>query len=367
MTISETEKKQLGAIRHQIDSIDEQIQVLIAQRAECAQEVANIKTQGGQVEAVFYRPEREAQVLRDVKNRNNGPLSDDDMMRLFREIMSVCLALEEPLRVAYLGPEGSYSHASVLKQFGSFAHPYAVSSIEEVFKIVEKGEANYGLVPVENSSEGVVKQTQNALINTPLKITGEVELAIHHCLLSQQKSLESIQKVVAHPQALGQCELWLKNNMPWVKIEAVESNALAAQMANKDASLGAIASEQAAQLYELKILEARIEDRSDNTTKFWVVGEEETDISGQDKTALILAMPNESGALMSVLDCLASRKISMKRIISVPSNEVKWDYLFFIDIEGHQNEPNVQAALLEIKKQTSFFKLLGSFPTSPMS
>ena len=367
MNISEQEKQQLTNIRDDIDAIDRQIQELLSQRAACAQKVADIKTQGGSVEAVFYRPEREAQVLREVKKRNNGLLSDNDIMRLFREIMSVCLALEQPLKVAYLGPEGSYSHASVLKQFGSFAHPYAVSSIEKVFETVEKGEANYGLVPVENSSEGVVKQTQNALINTNLKITGEIELEIHHCLLSKNNDLTKIVKVIAHQQALGQCEIWLQNNMPWATVETVNSNALAAQMANSDASLGAIASEQAAQLYELNIIESNIEDQKDNTTKFWVVGSEDTDMSGEDKTAMILSMPNQSGSLMDVLESFASRDISMKRIISVPSCDVKWDYLFFIDVAGHQDEENLNAALTEIKSKTVFFKLLGSFPTSPFT
>jgi len=186
MTNNDTEKEQLSQIRDEIDAIDSEIQALISRRAECAQKVADIKTQGGKVEAVFYRPEREAQVLRAVKERNKSLISGDDMARLFREIMSVCLALEQPIKVAYLGPEGSYSHASVLKQFGSSVHPYAVSSIEEVFQSVEKNEANYGLVPVENSSEGIVKQTQNELISTPLKISGEVSLVIHHCLLHRQ-------------------------------------------------------------------------------------------------------------------------------------------------------------------------------------
>ena len=288
------------------------------------------------------------------------------MMRLFREIMSVCLALEQPLNVAYLGPEGSYSHASVLKQFGTFVHPYAVSSIEQVFTTVEKGEANFGLVPVENSSEGVVKQTQNALINTQLKITGEIELEINHCLLAKKTDLTSITKIVAHQQAIGQCKTWLKNNIPWATSEAVDSNALAAQMTKDNPSLGAIASEQAALLYDLNILEHNIEDQKDNTTKFWVIGNLETEPSGSDKTALILSLPNKYGALMKILQSFASRKISMKRIISVPSNDIKWDYIFFIDVEGHQNDDVLKSALTEIKERTIFFKILGSFPASPL-
>lgn len=365
--INDTEKQQLTQIRDEIDAIDSEIQTLISRRAECAQKVADIKTQGGKVEAVFYRPEREAQVLRAVKERNKSLISGDDMARLFREIMSVCLALEQPIKVAYLGPEGSYSHASVLKQFGSWVHPYAVSCIEEVFRAVEKNEAHYGVVPVENSSEGIVKQTQNELLSTPLKVSGEVSLVIHHCLLSHASHLDEIKKVIAHPQALGQCENWLKNNMPGVQVEAVESNTLAAQMAQKDATLGAIASEQAAQLYELNTLETHIEDRKDNTTKFWVLGSEETDPSGADKTAMVVAMPNKAGALLGVLSSFAERDISMTRIISLPSSETKWDYLFFIDVIGHQKDEPLMTAIKEVQQKTSFFKLLGSFPVSPLS
>lgn len=370
MGVSEQEMKQLSAIRDEIDTIDQEIQSLISKRAKCAQKVADIKTQGGQVEAIFYRPEREAQVLRAVKERNDSLIADDDMARLFREIMSVCLALEEPMKVAYLGPEGSYSHTSVLKQFGSFAHPYAVSSIEEVFKAVENGEVHYGMVPVENSNEGVVKQTQNVLISTTLQVTGEVELPIHHCLLASTNKIEKIKKVIAHPQALGQCENWLKNNMPTIELESVASNALAAKMASDDKEIAAIASEQASNLYGLNILEKHIEDQQDNTTKFWVVGKEKTLPSGQDKTAMIISVPNKSGSLINVMNSFAKRNISMTRIISVPSKEItdnaKWDYLFFIDIDGHQQDKEVNIAINEVQENSTYCKLLGSFPVSPM-
>lgn len=361
-----TEQAQLTEIRNQIDAIDAQIQVLIGERAACAQKVADIKTQGGKVEAVFYRPEREAQVLRAVKARNTSLLPDEEMAKLFREIMSACLALEQPTTVAYLGPEGSYSHASVIKQFGSSVHPVAVSTIEEVFEAVEKGDASYGMVPVENSSEGVVKSTQNRLLTTPLKVSGEVALAIHHCLLSKAESVESIHKVVAHQQALGQCEKWIKNNLPWVEIEAVDSNALAAKLAQTDETIAAIASEQAAQLYQLNILESRIEDQADNTTKFWVMGKEATQSSGDDKTAMIVSMSNQSGALLDVLTCFSQRNINMTRIISRPSCDKTWDYQFFIDVLGHQTDDNLKQALQEVESKVAFFKLLGSFPISPL-
>lgn len=361
-----TEQAQLTEIRNQIDSIDKQIQTLIGQRAECAQKVADIKTQGGNVSAVFYRPEREAQVLRAVKARNTSLLPDVEMAKLFREIMSACLALEQPVSVAFLGPEGSYSHDSVVKQFGSSAHHVAVSTIEDVFAAVEKGDANYGIVPVENSSEGVVKSTQNELIKTSLKISGEVDLAIHHCLLSMATRPDEIKKVVAHQQALGQCEEWLKNNLPWAELEAVDSNALAAKMAKSDPELAAIASKQAAQLYQLNILETRIEDCKDNTTKFWVVGKEQTQPSGDDKTALIFSINNQAGALLEILGCFSQRGINMTRIVSRPSNDKTWDYVFFIDVLGHQDEPNMKAALSEVETKAAFYKLLGSFPVSPL-
>jgi chorismate mutase/prephenate dehydratase len=361
-----TEQAQLTEIRNQIDAIDQQIQELIGQRAACAQKVADIKTQGGNVSAVFYRPEREAQVLRAVKARNTSLLPDNEMAKLFREIMSACLALEHPITVAYLGPEGSYSHASVIKQFGSSAHPIAVSTIEEVFSVVEKGEANYGMVPVENSSEGVVKTTQNQLVRTPLTVSGEVELAIHHCLLSNAQEPDAIKKVVAHQQALGQCEQWLKNNLPWAEVQAVNSNALAAKMAQADESLAAIASKQAAQLYSLRIVESDIEDQRDNTTKFWVIGREMTHPSGEDKTALIVSIQNKAGALLDILACFGNRNISMTRIVSQPTHNKAWDYQFFIDVLGHKDDANVKQALTDVAAKAAYFKLIGSFPVSPL-
>ncbi|SFR49812.1 prephenate dehydratase [Thiomicrospira sp. ALE5] len=362
-----TEAEQLLQIRQQIDTIDEQIQQLITERALCAKQVADIKTQGGQVEAVFYRPEREAQVLRAVKQRNTSVLSDDDMARLFREIMSACLALEQPLKVAYLGPEGSYTHAAVLKQFGSFAQPVPVSTIEDVFKVVATQQVDYGVVPLENSTEGAVTSTQDCLISTPVTVTGEVELPIHHCLLGQSTQLHDITKVLAHPQALGQCRTWLRNNLPGVQLEAVDSNALAAKMAQAHTEVAAIASEQAASLYQLNILKSHIEDAQNNTTKFWIIGRHAPTPSGEDKTALILSLANEAGALSRILESFAKRNISMTRIVSRPAIEQKWEYLFYIDITGHQQDPAVAEALAEVQANARFFKLLGSYPVSPLN
>lgn len=366
MSDSATEQQRLTQIRNEIDSLDEQIQTLITQRARCAQKVADIKTQGGQVDAVFYRPEREAQVLRAVKQRNEGVISDNDMARLFREIMSLCLALEQPVKVAYLGPEGSYTHAAAIKQFGSYAQPYPVSTIEDVFKSVDSGRVDYGIVPLENSTEGVVNATQDSLIQMRSHVTSEVELAIHHCLMSKSNDITKLKKVVAHTQALGQCRTWLQNNLPGVQLEAVDSNALAAQMAQKDDQLAAIASEQAAAIYRLNILHTHIEDLANNTTKFWVLGKEVPPPSGEDKTALVLSVPNKAGALSAILNCFAERDISMTRIVSKPSTNKKWDYVFFIDITGHVDSLHVAQALQEVEMQASFFKLLGSYPVSPL-
>ncbi|WP_130537340.1 prephenate dehydratase [Thiomicrorhabdus indica] len=360
------EAQQLLEIRNQIDSIDRQIQELLGKRAQCAQKVADIKTQGGTVEAVFYRPEREAQVLRAVKERNQSLLPDETMAKLFREIMSACLALEQPVTVAYLGPEGSYTHASVIKQFGSYAHPHAVSTIEEVFESVERGETQYGIVPLENSTEGAVKQTQNKLIETSLTVSGEVELAIDHCLLSKAISTDQVKIVRAHPQALGQCENWLRNNLPWAQLEEVDSNAAAAVMAQNDSTVAAIASEQAARIYDLTVLESHISDQKGNSTKFWLLGKEKVEPSGDDKTALLVSIKNESGALLNLLESFYSRAINMTRIVSRPSNNKQWDYMFFIDVQGHQDEEPLKTALAEAKKLCDFYKVLGSFPVSPL-
>ena len=362
----QSEAAQLLEIRNQIDSIDRDIQDLLGRRAQCAQKVADIKTQGGTVEAVFYRPEREAQVLRAVKERNDSLLADETMAKLFREIMSACLALEQPTTVAYLGPEGSYSHAAVIKQFGSSGHPVAVSTIEEVFESVEKGEVMYGIVPLENSTEGTVKQTENKLLEMGLQVSGELELTIDHCLLSKAQSTEAIKTVCAHTQALAQCRNWLKNNLPWAKLKAVDSNAAAAVLAQNDSSIAAIASEQAAQIYQLQVVESHIADQKGNSTKFWVLGREAVGPSGQDKTALLLSLKNESGALLSVLNTFASRGINMSRIVSRPASHKNWDYVFFVDVAGHQDEEPLKSALVEVSSLTSDLKVLGSFPVSPL-
>lgn len=365
MQVSAEEQQRLQQIRQGIDTLDEQIQELISQRAQLAQEVAHIKTQGGTVETVFYRPEREAQVLREVMVRNAGPLEDDVMARLFREIMSACLALEQPIKVAYLGPEGTFSQAAAIKQFGLGAQTLAVSTIADVFKAVETGRVDYGVVPIENSTEGAITVTQDLLLKTSLQICGEVNLAIHHALLSKQADYSKIKQVVAHPQALAQCRDSLANNLPWAKQIPMDSNAAAAVYASEREDTAAIASEQASHLYDLKVLINGIEDQPDNTTRFWVMARHSSGVSGQDKTSIIFTTPNRPGALYEILGYFATQNISLVRLAERPSKQAKWSYVFYADIEGHAAETPLKEVLAQVEANTSFYKLLGSFPVAP--
>jgi chorismate mutase/prephenate dehydratase len=361
--MSEEEQK-LVDIRNTIDSIDSKIQDLLNERAAAAQEVARIKL-AANPDAVFYRPEREAQVLRRVKERNDGPLDDESMARLFREIMSSCLALEKPLNIAYLGPEGTFTQAAALKHFGHSIKMQSMSAIPDVFCEVESGGSDYGVVPVENSTEGVISHTLDMFIRSPLSICGEVSLRINQNLMSYAKSLDKIKVIYSHQQSLAQCRGWLDRHISHdVERVAVSSNAEAARMAAADKSSAAIAGESAADLYNLRILERNIEDESGNTTRFLVIGKHEVPSSGQDKTSLMLATKNEAGGLHALLTPLARHKISMTRIESRPSRRGIWDYVFFIDILGHKDDEEVQNAFSELSDSASFFKILGSYPVA---
>ncbi len=354
----------LSEIRERIDELDDQIQQLINERAECAQSVADIKSQSGDAEADFYRPEREAQVLRKVIERNKGPLSSEEMARLFREIMSSCLALEQPMRIAFLGPEGTYTHDAALKHFGHAVKTVPHVAIDEIFRDVEAGFSHYGVVPVENSTEGVVNHTLDMFLNSPLQISGEVELRIHHCLLSKGKNLTGMKKVYAHQQALAQCREWLDENLKDVPRIAVNSNAMAAKMAANEADTIAIASITAAELYGLNVISCNIEDEPDNTTRFLIIGRQSPAASGKDKTSLLLSTPNRPGGLSDLLKPLADSSISMTKIESRPSRRAMWEYVFFIDIDGHTDDANVAAALDALANKASVLKVLGSYPVA---
>ncbi|HHM05109.1 MAG TPA: prephenate dehydratase [Gammaproteobacteria bacterium] len=361
------EQERLAVLRERIDELDLQIQNLICERARCAQGIARFKqSEQGDGQDSFYRPEREAQVLRRLRERNPGPLSDDEMVRLFREIMSACLALEQPLRVAYLGPEGTFTQAAALKHFGHSVATVAQQTIDEVFRDVEAGASHYGVVPVENSTEGVVTHTLDMFLNSPLKIVGEVQLRIHHSLLSKAAGLAAVKRVYSHQQSLAQCREWLNSHLANVERVPVNSNGEAARRAAEEENAAAIAGEQAAGLYGLQVLAPNIEDEPENTTRFLVIGRENVPPSGDDKTALLLAAPNRPGALYELLAPLAKHGISMTRIESRPSRRGVWEYVFFVDLLGHQIDPVVARALQQLREDSAMLRVLGSFPRSSL-
>lgn len=351
----------LNLIRNRIDEIDLQLQKLISERAEAAQEIARIKlNEDPQTE--FYRPEREAAVLRRIKERNQGPLEDEEIARLFREIMSACLALEQSLSVAFLGPDGTYTQEAVLKHFGHSVQTRSMGSIPDIFREVEAGACHYGVVPVENSTEGVITHTLDTFVSSPLRICGEVSLPINHQLLSREQSTGQIKTVYSHAQSLAQCRGWLDQHLPHVERVAVGSNAEAARLATEIAQAGAIAGETAGELYGLNLLASNIEDEPGNTTRFLVIGKRDAPASGNDKTSIMFSTHNKAGGLHTMLTPFAEHGISMTRIESRPSRRGRWDYLFFIDVEGHRNDDNLAMALSEIEQAATQFKVLGSYP-----
>jgi len=358
-------KPKLGEIRAEIDSLDEQLHTLISRRARLAQQVGISKHAAGHV-VDFYRPEREAQVLRRRLARNAGPLRNEEIARLFREIMSACLAQQEPLKVAFLGPEGTYTQAAVYRQFGHSVRALALTSVDEVFQEVEAGNADFGVVAIENSTEGTVTNTLDRFIGSPLHICGEVELRIHHCLMGNMDSLARGKRVCAHAQALAQCGGWLDEHLPDAERVPVSSNAEGARRARDEAGTAAIAGETAAEVYGLRLLDREIEDQGDNTTRFLVIGRKLLEPSGEDKTTLLVstAGTGHPGALYRLLQPLARAGISLSRIESRPSRRGKWQYVFFIDIEGHARDARVARALKALAGRASLFRVLGSYPRS---
>jgi chorismate mutase/prephenate dehydratase len=353
----------LAALRAKIDGVDEQIQRLIAERAHFAREIGVIK--GLTTTAEFYRPEREAQVLRKVVERNDGPLRDEEMVRLFRELMSACLAQEEPLKVAYLGPEGTFTQSAVFKHFGHSVHALAVPTIDEVFHEVENGSADFGVAPIENSSEGTVNiHTLDMFLTSPLKICGEIELRIHQNLMGRMQDIKDIKRVCSHPQSLAQCRGWLAQHLPDVEKIPVASNAEAARRARDEDGTAALAGDAAAKVYGLRILFSTVEDRDDNTTRFVVVGRKLFPASGNDKTSVLVSARETEGpgVLLHLLGPLSRHGVNMTRIESRPSRKRKWDYVFFLDLDGHAEDEHLRQALDEIKAKASLFKVLGSFP-----
>jgi chorismate mutase/prephenate dehydratase len=352
----------LEDIRAQIDSIDGQLAALISARARIAQTVGVAKRSAGTAE--FYRPEREAAVLRRIIEENEGPLSDEEMVRLFREIMSACLAQQEPLKVAFLGPEGTFTQQAVLKHFGHSVRAIPLAAIDEVFREVESGSADFGVVPIENSTEGTVSHTADMFLLSPLKICGEVELRISQNLMGRMKRLEDIQRVVSHQQSLAQTRGWLNEHLPQVERIPVSSNAEAARRARDEEGTASIGGAVAAEVYGLDILVPEIEDRADNTTRFFVVGRKLLTPSGTDRTTLLFSARDTlgAGALVRLLEPFARHGVSLSRLESRPSRRKKWDYVFFADVDGHADVPPLSTALAEVKQVASLLKVLGSYP-----
>ena len=350
-------------IRNQIDQLDIEIQATITKRAQLAAQVAKAKyAESNDQQPNFYRPEREAEILRKVIARNQGPLPDEVLTRIFREIMSACLSLQKPLKIAFLGPIGTYSEAAVRKHFGHSVQTIPLQTIDEVFREVEVGTANYGVVPVENSTEGGVNQTLDCLIKTPLKICGEIALPIHHYLLAKVTTLAQIKRIYSHQQSFAQCRGWLDNQLPTIERIAVNSNAEAAQRAANESGSAAIAGKMAAEIYQLEIVASRIEDDINNSTRFAVLGQQTVSPTGTDKTSLLLSSPNKAGALYHLLEPFAFNNINMTRIESRPSRQSNWKYVFFVDIEGHITDEPIAKSLQSLESHTSLIKHLGSYP-----
>ncbi len=355
------DEKKLATFRAGIDELDEQLLEVLDARARLVKQVADLKN-ATEKSGSFYRPEREAQILRKVIERHKGPLPEKEMVRLFREIMSACMSLEQTLDIAYLGPEGTFTHIAALKHFGRSVNTRPFGSIDQIFREVESGASCYGVAPVENSTEGTVNHTLDMLNHSSLLICGEIELRIHHHLLSRHETLNEIKYVYAHQQSLAQCRDWLDTYLVKADRIAVGSNVEAVHIAGRENKSAAIASEIAGELYKLNSLAKNIEDEPDNTTRFLVIGKNMCHPSGKDKTSLIFSASNKPGALYKMLNCFANNDINMTRIESRPSRREIWDYVFFVDIEGHVHDEAVGKALAELEDCSAILKLLGSYP-----
>lgn len=356
-----TGDERLEVVRRQIDSIDREIVRLANDRARCAQEVAGIKRTAGE-STHFWRPEREARILRELLRVNDGPLPDEAITGIFRELMSACLALEQPLVVAYLGPEGTFTQAAVVKHFGRFVEAEPMGAIDEIFREVRAGSAHFGVVPVENSTEGMVSHTLDLFPQSSLRICGEIVLRVHHNLVSSENSLDTVEVVYAHQQALAQCREWLDAKLPAAQRMAVSSNGEAARRVREQRGCAAIAGAMAAEIYGLNSLAERIEDEPDNTTRFLVIGDHDVPPSGDDKTSLMLSARNRPGALFHLIRPLAEHGIDMTRLESRPTRGRLWEYIFFIDILGHADDETIRPALEALQEEAALCRILGSYP-----
>ncbi len=351
--------KDLKNLRDQIDNIDNQILDLLNQRAQVVLSVAKSK-QGN--EESFYVPSREKAIYQRLTEQNAGPFPNDAVCKVFREIISASLNMEMPMQVAFLGPQSTFTHMAAMQQFGLSAQLVSLKSIPSVFEEVERGRAHYGVVPVENSTEGVVNHTLDMFIGSELQVIAEIMLEISHNLLSQSGSLEQVRKIVSHPQPLAQCRHWLETNMPEIPLIDVSSTAAAAQMAAEDESAAAIASHAAAVQYGLQVVKAKIEDNPHNFTRFLIIGKRTPEKSGHDKTSIMFSVKDEPGILYRMLEPFSKRQINLAKIESRPMKQKAWEYIFFLDLIGHIDDPDVSGAVEELRTHCHFLKVLGSYP-----
>ena len=359
MATADDREQELAGHRTAIDALDREILAKLNARAAHAQEIGRLKSGG-----TAYRPEREAQVLTQLQAENCGPLPDEAVAGVFRQVMSACLALEQPMRIAYLGPAGTFSHAAAVRHFGQFVHAEPYATIDEVFRAAEGRQTDYAVVPVENSTEGAVGRTLDLMCQTPLSICGEIKLRVRQNLLSNAASLAEVTRVYSHAQSLAQCVQWLARHLPAAARVAVASNAEAARLAAAEPGSAAIAGEIAATIYGLAVLAPHIEDEPNNTTRFWVLGAQEVPPSGRDETSLVMSAPNRPGAIYALLEPIAKHGVSMSRLESRPARTGLWEYLFFVDLVGHATQPDVSAALAELRQKAPFLKMLGSYPAA---
>jgi chorismate mutase/prephenate dehydratase len=351
--------RDLSELRQKIDDIDDRILGLLNQRASVVVEVG--KAKAGQSKD-FYVPSRERAIYERLTAANPGPFPSEAIRKVFREIISASLSLEQPMKVAFLGPQGTFTHAAAMQQFGFSAQLMPQKSIPAIFEEVSRGRAPYGVVPVENSTEGVVSHTLDMFMESDLKINAEIMLGISHFLMSRSGRMTDIKKIVSHPQPLAQCRKWLEENLPDVPLVDVGSTALAAQMALEDETFGAIASEMAATLYGLQVVKERIEDNPNNFTRFLVIGTNTPERSGRDKTSLMFNIKDQPGILYRMLEPFSKREINLSKIESRPMKKKAWEYIFFLDIEGHIGDEPIKAAVTELRDYCQFLKVLGSYP-----
>lgn len=354
-------KNEIKRHRKEIDRIDSKILELLNKRARYVIEIGKIK-KGAKAE--FHSPERERKIYERLEGENKGPFPQEGVRAVFREIMSASLSLEQRLRVAYLGPKATFTHLACMQQFGDSAQYLPASSIKEVFNEVEKGEAEYGVVPIENSTEGIVSSTLDIFVDSDVKIVGEILLEVSHNLMSKSGRMEDIKKIYSHPQPAAQCRIWLENNLPDIPITEVSSSAKAAEISAEDLQAGAIASELAAKIYGLKIAKKRIEDNIHNFTRFLIIGKKSLPRSGKDKTSIMFSVKDEVGALFNMLKPFSESRINLTKIESRPSRKRAWEYIFYVDMDGHIEEDRVKRALNNLEKRSLFLKILGSYPAA---